>query len=280
MTNLVTLPVTNNKFLSIFIVMDLKKYLLRRSAARCLVALAMLLSAAFPMMSADVNLVSVREKAERFYAYKEWANALAMFRVILSETPGDMQAYGRSVAVYGILGNREEQEELLERTQSYGLPLDKLFEEVRKSAFENGEPQVLEEFMLLVKERQPWMKRNIDLRLARYYDFRNNAPKMIAQSDSLLAVNPDDPEMLRIKARGYMLSDGYQESVALYERILELCPEDTDAMLNIGIYYYNEVAERNLPLDSGEAEEARKYLSQAFRLKPTAHLRTLLSRLK
>lgn len=129
---------------------------------------------------------------------------------------------------------------LLEATQRYALPLDSLFDEVRISAFEIGRPAILEDFMILVKEKQPWLKRNINIRLARLYDSRNNAEKMIEMSDTLLAVNPDDPSMLRIKARGYMLLDRYDEAVAVYKRIIGLNPKDVDAMLNIGVYYFSE----------------------------------------
>lgn len=245
---------------------------------RRLAVVAALLLSALPA-TGGIPLSAAREKADRFYRHEEWANALAMFRLILEEDPADMRTYGRSVAVYGAIGNAEEQILLLERTQSLGLPLDGLFDEVRKSAYEIDRPHILERFMLLVKERQPWLKRNINLRLARYYDSRNNAPKMIAMSDSLLSQNPNDPSMLRVKARGRMLQDDYEGAVAVYKRILELQPDDTDAMLNIGIYYYNDFSTNRLPLDSEAAEEARRYLSMAFRLRPTEHLRSLLSAL-
>lgn len=133
--------------------------------------------------------------------------------------------------------------------------------------------------MILVKEKQPWLKRNINIRLARLYDSRNNAEKMIEMSDTLLAVNPDDPSMLRIKARGYMLLDRYDEAVAVYKRIIGLNPKDVDAMLNIGVYYFSEFDTRKPAHSSPEADEARKYLGMAYRLNPTEHLRSMLDRL-
>lgn len=230
-------------------------------------------------MRAEVSLSTIRDKADRFYQHEEWANALAMFRAILEREPTDIQTYGRSVTVYGAISNPDEQIELLEATQRYALPLDSLFEEVKRSAFEIGRPELLEDFMILVKKEQPWMKRNIDIRLARLYDSRNNAEKMIEMSDTLLAVNPDDPPMLRIKARGFMLLDRYDDAIAIYKRIIELSPDDVDAMLNIGVYYFSEFDTRRLALSSAEAEEARKYLSMAYRLRPTPHLQQMLNRL-
>lgn len=243
------------------------------------VAVILLLAVGSMTAMAEVTLTAIREKAERFYSYQEWANALAMFRAIIERCPDDMQAYGRSVAVNGVIRNTEEQIFLLEQTQAKGLSLDKLFQQVQTSAFEIGHPAVVEDFMVLVKTRQPWLKRNINLRLARYYDYRNNAEKMIAMSDSLLAVNPDDPEMLRIKARGYMILDDYTQAVSLYRRVIELDPADVDSMLSIGVYYYTKTCDEHLSASSLEAVEARKYLQMAAALQPTAYVRKMLESL-
>lgn len=246
---------------------------------RYIAVVVCLLSAVAQAKAAEVSLSTIRQKADRFYRYEEWANALAMFRAILERDPSDIQTYGRSVTVYGVIQNPEEQIELLENTQKYALPLDSLFNQVKISAFEIGRPDILENFMILVKKEQPWLKRNINIRLARYYDSRNNAEKMIEMSDTLLAVNPNDPSMLRIKARGNMLLDRYADAVTLYKRVIELSPDDVDAMLCIGVYYFTEFDSHRLALSSPEAEEARKYLSMAYRLRPTDHLRLMLDRL-
>lgn len=253
-------------------------YMLR--LMRVFVLSAVLLPGMFGVLAAESDIARIRTKAERFYRYDEWANALAMFRILLENAPADMCTYGRSVAVYGIIGGKEEQMALVERTQDLGLSLDRLFEEVRKSAFEKGHPQVLEEFMFLVRERQPWMRRNIDLRLARYYDSRNDAPKMIEQSDSLLLVNPNDREMLRIKARGYFLMDRFPESMEVYKRLVALDSGDLDALLTLGVYYAEQVRSCGLSKSSAEAEEARRYLERAYGLRPTAYVAEMLSALK
>lgn len=247
--------------------MNLKKYL---------AIIAVLLLAT----SNAVARESMREKADRYYKYEEWEAAVSAYQKVLADNPTDMRAYGRSTVICGMLGLPDKQVEILERTQSYGLPLIDLFAEVRKSAFEIGKPEILENFMLLVMERQPWLKRNIELRLLQYYDFRNDAPRMIALSDSLLAVNPRDPSTLRVKARGYMLEGNYGIAEKTYLQLLALRPDDFDAILNIGIIYYSEVETRKLPSTSPEAAEARKYLEKAFQMRPTEHLRQLIARLE
>lgn len=253
----------------------------RKASSRLRRATAILMLAVCSLTAmAEVPLTVIREKADRFYSYQEWANALAMLRAIIERCPDDMQAYGRSVAVNGVINNTEEQIYLLEKTQQNGLSLDRLFQEVQTSAFEIGHPGIVEGFMILVKTRQPWLKRNINLRLAHYYNYRNNAEKMIAMSDSLLSVNPDDASMLRIKARGNMLIDNYPQAIVLYKRVIELSPDDVDAMLHIGVYFYTKFEQEKLSTTSREADEARKYLSMANHLQPTAYLQRMLDRLR
>ena len=122
-------------------------------------------------------------------------------------------------------------------------------------------------------------KVNINIRLARYYDSRNNAEKMIEMSDTLLAVNPDDPSMLKIKARGYLLLDRYDDAMPLYRRIVDLNPSDYDSLLTLGVYYYEEMDRRSLSLQSASAQSARKYLAKANALRPTERVEAMLARL-
>ena len=247
-------------------------------SARFLVCLVCLAASAMSL-HAELSLSRIHEKANRFYRHEEWANAVAMFRAILQREPTDVATYGRSVVVYGVIGDQEEQISLLEDTQKYALPLDRLFDAVRTSAYEIGRPEQLVSFMDLVKVKQPWLKRNINIRLARYYDSRNNAEKMIEMSDTLLAVNPDDPSMLKIKARGYLLLDRYDDAMPLYRRIVDLNPSDYDSLLTLGVYYYEEMDRRSLSLQSASAQSARKYLAKANALRPTERVEAMLARL-
>ncbi len=247
-------------------------------SARFLVCLVCLMASAMSL-NAELSLSRIHEKANRFYRHEEWANAVAMFRAILQREPTDVATYGRSVVVYGVIGDQEAQISLLEDTQKYALPLDSLFDAVRTSAYEIGRPEQLVSFMDLVKVKQPWLKRNINIRLARYYDSRNNAEKMIEMSDTLLAVNPDDPSMLKIKARGYLLLDRYDDAMPLYRRIVDLNPSDYDSLLTLGVYYYEEMDRRSLSLQSASAQSARKYLARANALRSTERVEAMLARL-
>lgn len=52
-----------------------------------------------------------------------------------------------------------------------------------------------------------------------------------------------------------------------------------EALLNIGIVRYNEVKQKQLPLDSPTAAEARSCLQQAYSQKPTQFLKRIIGEL-
>lgn len=150
---------------------------------------------------------------------------------------------------------------------------------MKTEAFRLGKPDIYENLLLKIKEKQPWLKRSINLQLIKYYDSRNNAPKMISISDSLLTVNPDDIYTLSIKARGHILLSEIEPGVSAYRQILELDKDNMEALLNIGIVRYNEVKQKQLPLDSPTAAEARSCLQQAYSQKPTQFLKRIIGEL-
>ena len=102
---------------------------------------------------------------------------------------------------------------------------------------------------------------------------------MISISDSLLTVNPDDIYTLSIKARGHILLSEIEPGVSAYRQILELDKDNMEALLNIGIVRYNEVKQKQLPLDSPTAAEARSCLQQAYSQKPTQFLKRIIGEL-
>lgn len=228
-------------------------------------------------LQAETSFSKLKEKAERFYAYQEWDSALAMYELMLQ--PTDLPTISLALALYGLKGDEEKQIQLVELSQQKGIALNDLFENVKTEAFRLGKPDIYENLLLKIKEKQPWLKRSINLQLIKYYDSRNNAPKMISISDSLLTVNPDDIYTLSIKARGHILLSEIEPGVSAYRQILELDKDNMEALLNIGIVRYNEVKQKQLPLDSPTAAEARSCLQQAYSQKPTQFLKRIIGEL-
>lgn len=243
------------------------------------IRLCLVLLFAIPTLTAlaDTDYRVLSEKASRFYEHKEWASALAMYELMLMQRPGDTETYGLAIIVNGINGKPNEQMRLIEQTQLNGIAMDDIFHIVKKESFALGKPQIYENLLTTVKARQPWMRRSIDIRLIDFYEKRNNAPKMIELSDSLLALNPGDNAILQVKARGLMLEDRPKEAIYTYKQILATDSTCMDALLSIGTYYHEIATRQNLHPDSPEAKEARNYLSKAYAIRRNPHIAQLLS---
>ena len=232
------------------------------------------------MVAVEIDFDALKGKAERFYRHQEWASALAMYELMLMRKPADVPTYSHAITVNGVLDKPDSQLRLIEQTQQNGIALDTLFGLVKKEAFALGEPAVYERMLTMVKTHQPWLKRGIDLKLLQYYDSRNNAPLMVSLADTLLMASPSDVGILQVKARGYMLQNDFARATLVYDKILEIEPDNLDVNINQGVYCYAEVERRRLTRNSPEAVKALKCLEKAYSIKATPYLKELIGKLK
>ena len=223
----------------------------------------------------------VEARAARFVQFQEWGSANAMYMLLVDYAPQEAKPYARAMVTNGLLGDDAAQVGLLEMTQKHGISLDSIFAEVHAFAYEIGESQEYAEFLKIVKERQPWMSRNINMRLLKYYDFRNDAPNMVAVAADLLVATPDDVNFLLSQGRGYMLQADYDNAVTVYKRVLKLDADNIDALLALGNYYYVmwKEAEGTRSQFTETRNLARHYLDKANALQSTPFVTAILKEL-
>ncbi len=244
-------------------------------AFRALKVFFFVMGAAVLPLSANANggYEKLKIKAERFYSYGEWESASAAYELILMQKFDDVDAYSRAITVKGILGRSDEQIAVVEQSQKNGISMMDIFKSVRMLSYSLGKPKIYESLLLIMKEKQPWMRRSINVMLAEYYSQRNNAPKMVAYADTLLSTRADDLFALRIKSRGQMLRDDYVSSVSTNDRIIALEPTDIEAYLNNGVYFFNMWKAAGMASDKSRAIH---YLSKAYKLRNTPYLKDRL----
>lgn len=221
-------------------------------------------------------------KADRFVQLGEWNSAHAMYILMSEKRPEAIAPYSRAIVTSGKLANQQAQVDMLERTQQRGISLDSLFAEVHRFAFKIGESQEYEQFLRLVKQRQPWMARNINVRLLKYYDFRNDATNMVTTGNELLTATPDNTAYLMVVARGYMLQGDFENSVITYNRILTLDPDNYDSLIALGCYYATiwKASEGTRSQMSSIRDLAVKHLQKAYSLRPTPFVEETLKHLE
>lgn len=244
-------------------------------------------------------------KASRFYANKEWASSLAMYELMISQNPSVVNNYVRAIILSGLLKNPDMQMAFLERTQQEGLPLDSIFNSIRQDAFAIGHPNIYESFLKLVKTKQQWLARNINIQLLKYYKYRSDADNMIDVCNQLLKGTPDDIGYLTDMAEAYALKGDLQESMDWYNKILTIDKNNYNSLLTLGNYYnillqdymkkitsspdnQQPVTNTSLSKITGEekseikknAELATVYLSSAYKVKPTPYVAGTLDQIK
>lgn len=218
--------------------------------------------------SKDYDALTAR--AERFFHYKEWANAAATYEVMLDERPGDIGAYAHAIVVAGQRHMPDYQMALMEKSQSNLVPTDSLLANVRKVSYRLGEASHYEKFLQLLRERQPWMGRSIEKQLLAYYVSRRDGEAMVSYSRLMLRTAPDNAYYLSCEAQGYLLLGKYNEAVTTYLKLLEAHPHNYEALLYLGNYYETRQ----------EYAVALPYLEAAQKLHPTPYVAALLTKLR
>lgn len=248
----------------------------RRLSILAIVMLAFVVSVG----AAEFNYDAVKAKAERYFSYQEWNSSLAMYELMIDSRPLDIPNYYKAIVASGMLGKDDIQITMLERTQKQGIALDSIFKGVKNVSFAIGEGNAYEDFLKLVRERQPWITRSINKYLLDYYTFRNDADNMIGVAEQLLATTPDNLEYTRILAKAYMMAGRTDDSVKCYKYIADNHPSDYDALLNLGIYYKQRLEESEPENVADLIALAETYLADAYRLHPTPYVAELLAALR
>lgn len=232
----------------------------------------------FTLSASPADYKSLAVKADRFFAQKEWASASAMFELMLDSRPGTPGVYGRAIVAAAMAGDTVAEMELVNRSIVNYVPFDSTFAAVRSASFELGRTRLYEDFLLRVRESEPWLARTVDAYLMKYYAFRRNPAMMVAYSEEMLRGMPDDRGFMSTLAQGLMLEGRSAEAMKVYQRMLEIDPADYDALLEIGNYNYMLwAADRS---DAAARQRALETLSKALSLRPTPYVVSALSTLK
>lgn len=206
-------------------------------------------------------------KATRAFSHNEWASAAALLDLMLEQRPDSAALYGQAIVANGMRADSAEQMRLLQQAIDHHIAFDSVFSQVRRWSFSKGSFAVYRDFLLHARSAYPWMKRTVDAGLLRFYLFRKNGMRTVALATEMLDGAPDNVPFLLALAEGHMLSGCFSEGVAVYKRILEIEPDNYQALLELGNWY---------ALYPQDGESGRVYLERANRLHPTPYVSRLL----
>ncbi len=222
------------------------------------------------------DYAQLKLKADRFYAQQEWASASAMYGLMIDRRPHVAQNYGKAIVALTMQDAPVSQRiAIMSRSMDARVPLDSVFSVVERNAYDLGNAAIYERFLLDVRDAYPWMKRSVNSYLLRYYTYRADGPMMIEYSRIMLDGMPHNPRFLESLARGYLLDGKNDEAMTTYRTILEYYPDNYNALLSLGNYYY--IIARDDRSDIESRDLAARYLSAADKMRPTPYVTALLA---
>lgn len=214
--------------------------------------------------ASDYDLTAVR--AARSFGFGEWAQAGALYELMLAERPGCASTYAHSIVAAELQPDTARSVALLERAMAHGVALDSVVDGVRSAAMACGRADVYDTFLRRTRRRLPYMARAIDARLLDYYEFRNDGAGMVALAESMLSGLPDSGRYLDALARGCMLQDDTAGAERAWRRLLDIEPSHLGALRSLGMLLHT----------LGRDAEARPLLERAQRIEPTPYIENIL----
>lgn len=232
-----------------------------------LVILMVAVTAAVAVYGEKPTFDQLAVKADRFIHFKEWNSARAMLQLMVAERPDDPALTGKAIAIAGVVADSLEQLRLFRNAVSNRQPFEKVFMAVEDESFALARGDVYEDFLLMIARREPWVSRSIDSYLLRYYNYRCDGPGMVAYADKMLSGLPDNVTFLHDKARGLMLTGDFAAAMDVYRHIVEVAPDNVDALLALGFYARSQ----------GDNAAALPYFERAYSIMPTPYIKAQIS---
>lgn len=242
------------------------------SMKRVKLIIAVLLCAASIVYATDYS--KIESRASRFFNQQEWASASAMYDLMIDRKPSVCENYGYAIVSAGMRNDTLAQISLMDRSLNSHIPLDSLFQSVKKVSFSIGESSLYEDFLIRVKTQYQWLARGIDNYLLEYYVFRNNAPQVIKYSRSMLDGASDNIKFLTYLANGLMQEGQTAEAIETYEKIININPDNYNALLQLANYF-------QLTATTDESRKtALNYFERAQKIKSTPYIEKAIVKLR
>ncbi len=217
---------------------------------------------------------TLQKKATLFYDNEEWASALAMYTLMIDERPSITDNYSHAIISSALCGQADREMQLLEQSTKALIPLDSLYDNVQRLAFEHGEALLYEQFLKRAATTFTWLRRNIESRLLDYYTWRRDGQGMVQYAQVMLDGMPDDIKFLTSLADGYFILGDNVKAIGNYHKIISIDKNNYHALLVLGNYYLDLSKQDRFDIQSRDL--ATQYLSQANDIRPTPYVTNLL----
>ena len=239
--------------------------------------LAILVTAvALTAIAADYGTAA--RKAARFFEFEEWASASAMYELMLSERPNDINTYASAIVAAYENADTTKALDLFTRAQRNLIPFDSLLSETRRVSFSIGDTRLYEDFLLRIQANNPDIARPIDNYLLQYYSYRHDNNNVVTYTEKLASSAPNKREFLLSQIDGLINVGNFSQARDVAKSIIDENPDDFDALVALGVvssHLMNETADKNEAADF--RLEAMAAFNLAYLIHPTPKIKQYLN---
>lgn len=207
-------------------------------------------------------------KAEEHFNKKEWKEASEIYNIVLNNEKGNIALYAPSIIAAGKCNNYNRIMSYISISENRGIPLDSVLTKTLNLALKTRSTDIYENTLLLIKNKQPWLKNYINNRLLEFFYNRKNNIKCIEIADAIIENNPKNiTDIMVIKAKAMNDIGDINSAISVMEEVLSINPTSIEARLFLGNYYYisakQSIKDGNftvkLPQKRGKKSEDVKY---------------------
>ncbi|MBQ3555177.1 MAG: hypothetical protein IJA09_03055 [Bacteroidales bacterium] len=181
----------------------------------------------------------ILNKAEEHFQKKEWKEASEIYNIVLNGDKGNISLYAPSIIAAGKCNNYNRVISYISISENSGIPLDSVLKQTLTLSLKTRNTDIYENTLLLIKEKQPWLKNFVNNHLLDFYFNRKNNIKCIEIADAIIEGKPKNiTDIMIVKAKAMNDIGDINSAVSVMEEVLNLNPEIAEARLFLGYYYF------------------------------------------
>lgn len=209
-------------------------------------------------------------KAEEHFLKKEWKEASEIYNIVLNSEKDNISLYAPSIIAAGKCNNYNRVISYITISENRGIPLDSVLTRTLTLSLKTRSTEIYENTLLLIKEKQPWLKNFINNRLLDFYFNRKNNIKCIEVADAIIESKPKNVcNIMIVKAKAMNDIGDINSAISVMEEVFNINPKIAEARLFLGNYYFisakQSIKDGNfivrLPEKNSKKGESIKYIN-------------------
>ncbi len=180
------------------------------------------------------------QRAAQYLANKEWEIARTRYDKLLQEHPLRTDFYAAAITASLCYDSLTNVMPYVTLSQKSGLSLDTLLITSAIYSRKVEQPTLYPRLLHQIKSEQPWFANLINRYLLNFYLFRKEYKTALLYADALAETLPNSLEIKKAKATALLGLDQIDVALNCYRVILDEYPDDRDALLYLGVYYYQK----------------------------------------